>query len=65
MSMSLARAAMPSARMRAPSLTSAKMQRSTISSSSILRGVMPLVGAVLLDQSCVTGSGIGSRAPAS
>ena len=41
MSMSLARLAMPSSRMCAPSLTSAYTRRCTISSSVILRGVMP------------------------
>jgi hypothetical protein len=41
MSMSLALLAMPSSRMCAASLTSEKTRRCTISSSLILRGVMP------------------------
>jgi hypothetical protein len=49
MSMSLALLAMPSSRMRAPSLTSEKTRRCTISSSLILRGVMPERLAVVLD----------------
>jgi hypothetical protein len=65
MSMSEARAAMPSSRMRAPSFTSAKMQRSTISSSLILRGVMPWAGAVVGDELLGHGSGGASRLPAS
>jgi hypothetical protein len=59
MSMSEARCAMPSARMRAPSLTSAYTQRSTISASLIARGVMPCFGAVLGDQ--LVGHRVGDR----
>src|ERR1019366_7054747 len=61
MSMSTARRAMPSSRMRAPSLTRARIQRSTISSGEILRCGMPASAAHLPSKSATSGSGIARR----
>jgi len=63
--MSDARSAMPSSRIFAPSLTSAKTRRWTIASSPILRGVMPISSRCCAMSSSTTGSGIALRLAAS
>ena len=63
MSMSLARWAMPSSTIFAPSLTSAYTRRWTISSSLILRGVMPSAARCFSSMSVTILLGIASRLP--
>jgi hypothetical protein len=63
--MSPARDATPSCRMFAPSLMTAVMVRSTISSLAIERRVMPRFIAAAAAMSSTVGSTIGLRLPAS
>src|SRR5207249_3259306 len=56
---------MPSSRIFAPSLTRAKMQRSTISSAGTLRRTMAISRDAETISSSTTGSGMASRRPGS
>ena len=63
--MSLARSAMPSSRIFAPSLTSAYTQRCTISSSEIARGATSISARYDAIRRSISGSGSGVRLPGS